>query len=421
MQEGTVRPLVFLSRFPDTEIQRYAALSIAGLALGGYGNNKMQIVEEGAIRPLVDLLRFPDRDVQLSATIAVNSITLGSEMATKAAVLTEGGVGPIIALADKGKDREVISSAVYLMGSLAENEDVKAKMVEFGGIAAVVSQLLVGDIEIKRAAGYFLANICEQSEFHSELEKDGAYEAIIGLSKMEDIECQEYAAFSLAHLASNKDNQVRLVNMGVVRPLVAMLSSDAEPKHYAGLALLKLADNFENHIKIAEEGGIQALLRLGRTRTTDDQLQYKAAITLGQLASNAVRLMPASGNRPSSGSSTAMKATSSTANLGATSASGGGGMSVSMSATSIGHGSRVMNRLRSQVAAQKDLDADKAREKTMEFLDKSLAQTQQEKYLRQASGESAGDFPTPSSTAQLNASMQATDDLLAANREARKK
>ena len=71
---------------------------------------------------------------------------------------------------------------------------------------------------------------------------------------MEDIECQEYAAFSLAHLSSNREYQVKLVELGAVRPIVGMLACDAEPKHYAGLALLKLADNFENHLKIAEEG-----------------------------------------------------------------------------------------------------------------------------------------------------------------------
>ena len=110
------------------------------------------------------------------------------------------------------------------------------------------------------------------------------------LAMQEDIEYQEYAAFSLAHILSNRDYRVELVNLGAVRPLVAMLASDAEPRHYAGLALLKLADNYENHLKIAEEGGIQALLRLGRTRLTDEQLQYKAALTVGQLAMNAVRL-----------------------------------------------------------------------------------------------------------------------------------
>ena len=75
-------------------------------------------------------------------------------------------------------------------------------------------------------------------------------------------------------------------------------SIQAEPRHYAGLALLKLADNFENHVAIAQEGGIQALLRLGRERTTDEELQYKAALTVGNLASNAVKLLPRRGMGP---------------------------------------------------------------------------------------------------------------------------
>jgi hypothetical protein len=31
VEDGAVRPLIFLSRFPDTEIQRYAALAMAGV------------------------------------------------------------------------------------------------------------------------------------------------------------------------------------------------------------------------------------------------------------------------------------------------------------------------------------------------------------------------------------------------------
>ncbi len=55
MDQGAVRPLMFLCRFPDLEIQRYAALALAALALGGHGNNKTRIVEEGASRPLIEL------------------------------------------------------------------------------------------------------------------------------------------------------------------------------------------------------------------------------------------------------------------------------------------------------------------------------------------------------------------------------
>jgi len=175
-----------------------------------------------------------------------------------------------------------------------------------------------------------------------------------------------------------------------------MLSSDAEPKHYAGLALLKLADNFENHLRIAEQGGIQALLKLGRTRSTDDQLQYKAALTLGQIASNAVRILPTTKTAAEGGNATVQPSATATMSrtMGATTGTEdlNASMSRTMGATTgtedlnastqplIGTGSRVMNRLRAQVAAQKDF----AKDSTLNYLDKSLAQTQQERFLQRS-------------------------------------
>lgn len=41
------------------------------------------------------------------------------------------------------------------------------------------------------------------------------------------------------------------------------------------------------------------MLRLARARSTDEELQYKAALTVGHLASNAVRLLPGAGSTAS--------------------------------------------------------------------------------------------------------------------------
>lgn len=397
IDDGALRPIIFLSRFPDTEIQRYSALSLAGLALGGHGNNKQRLVDDGCMRPLIDLVRFPDKDVQLAATIAVNAIVIGPEQGTKSAVMTENGLEPLLDLVNKGLDtgllkkdttkvkgkskpsnalkanmhtadhvdedfEDIFSSAIYCLGSLSENEDVKEKLVELGAIGSVVRHVYTGNFEIKRAAAYFLATVTEQMEFHANLVAEGGLEAIVYLAEMEDIECLEYASFSLAHLASNRDCQVKLVSIGAVRALVSMIASDQEPRHYAGLALLKLADNFENHLKIAEEGGIQALLRLGRSSTSDEQLQYKAALTVGQLASSAVKILPsaeishATGGHTGRHNAAIMSASMQTAN--------------GEEGATIGHGVRVMNKLRTQV------DMQKARQRTLEYLDKSLQATQ---------------------------------------------
>lgn len=408
-----LKALIFLLKFPDVMIQKYTAMSVAGLALGNYGNNKTKICNEGCVKPLIDLIRLAaDREVILAAVIALNCIVIGPELSTKAMLLYENSLIPILKLINDKRnpsnygisiglldekltsgsyggdeeddmvvDIDMVSSVIYMLGSLSEHEDLKAKLVEFNSIEMVVKQYNNTDkysgmmlkattssskkgdasasntshnsilsststmIDIKRAIGYFFAGLCEQVEYHDLLYQQGAFQVIISLASLEDIECQEYSAFCLAHLASNKDFQVILVNMNVVKPLVVMLSSDAEPKHYAGLALLKLADNFENHIKIAEAGGIQALLRLGRSKTNDEQLQYKAALSVGQLASNAVRLMP--NLTMSSSKSQILNNPSHTSpnigNQGADSGLARGGTN-----NAIGHGVRMLNRLRRQ-------------------------------------------------------------------------
>ena len=67
-----------------------------------------------------------------------------------------------------------------------------------------------------------------------------------------------------------------------------------------------------------------------------------------------------------------------------------------------------MNRLRSQVAAQKE----KAKDMTIDYLDRSVAQTQQERFLRKQSELKA---MVTSTTENLD-SLKATDDLMQPSR-----
>jgi hypothetical protein len=238
---------------------------------------------------------FPDAELQKTSSLALNAIVLGAQQMTKTGVMQFEGILPILTLVNSD-DEECVHTGIYALGSLSENDEVKSKIVKLGGISAVVNQSGMGTIEVKRAAGYFLALLCENPEFHGEMAKQGGLEAIISLASLEDMECQEYASFSLAHISSNRDFQVRLVELGALTPIVAMMSTNSEPSHYASLALLKLADNFENHVAIASAGGIQSLLRLGRSRATDEEISYKSSLSVGSLAANAVRMLPGSGN-----------------------------------------------------------------------------------------------------------------------------
>lgn len=389
VEEGQViKPLIFLSRFPDPYIQKYVAMSFAGLALGGHGMNKEHLINEGCMKSLVDLIRFPDREVQLAALIGINCIVLGPDIVTKNSILVEHGMEPLLTMLHNTisvssqlvLDLDLFSCIIYLLGSLAEHDDLKTKLVESNVLENLSDYYFVLDknadiikdnvselkefkdpkemkmiqftstiIDVKRAFGYFFAGLSEHAEYHDIMFHCNVFKVIISLATLEDIECQEYAAFSLAYLASNTDYQVELVKLGAIRPLVMMMSSDAEPKHYAGLALLKLAENFENHIKIAEAGGIQALLRLGRSKSTDEQVHYKTALTLGQLASNAVKLIDkTSFNKSGSNSITLsdIPRTAAGTGLNAMRDLGLVGTKRAAGETVIGHGARILERMK---------------------------------------------------------------------------
>jgi hypothetical protein len=288
------------------------------------------------------MCRFPEARMQLCAALALNAIALGPQKITKMAISREQGLEPLLNLL-KSHDEECVFAGTYILGSLAEDAEVQAQLVDLGSIPALVAVVGDANLEIKRAAAYYFARLAESVECHAKLAKDGALAKIIQIASLEDVECQEVSAFALAHLASDRDLQVPLVTLGALKPLVAMMSIQAEPRHYAGLALLKLADNFENHVAIAQEGGIQALLRLGRERTTDEELQYKAALTVGTLASNAVKMMPPTAETHG----TAAKR---------------------MVRSEIGFGAAAM--LQGRVAGE----ARKGREETLAYLEKSTAQ-----------------------------------------------
>lgn len=293
LQEDNLFPtLMFLARFPDLEVERCAVLAVAALSLGSNEEVKEKIAISGVFCPLLEFVRYPDPEAQQCASLALNSLILGKNPVIKRQFKTiDKGIPAIYSLL-KTQNDECIHNGIYALGSMLESHKLREILLRTECIEAVLRVISSNSIEVKRACGYFFSVLAEDVETHTNLQVAGALEEIIKLASLVDLECQDYGAFSLAHLASNHKFQIPLVKLGAVRPLVSMMATEAEPQHYAGLALLKLADNFENHIAIAEEGGIQALLKLGKSRVTDGEVKYKAALTVGNLASNAVAGLP---------------------------------------------------------------------------------------------------------------------------------
>ena len=282
LEYGLLRILSFLGRYPDLEVERCAILSLAALSLGNNHEQRLKIVKSEILQTINDILKYPDQKLQQCACLALNCILLTENDEVKKIAL-ESGVKAIMPLLDS-TDEECLHLGLYAIGSFLELPDANNVLIDYDYLTKIIQSIYRGTIESKRAGGYILSVLSQNPEYHDILDRSNCLETVINLASLVDTECQEYGAFALAYLSGNKTFQIKLVKMGAVRPLVTIMATSSESRHYAGLALLKLADNFENHITIAEEGGIQALLRMGKSKITNDEVQYKAALTVGHLA-----------------------------------------------------------------------------------------------------------------------------------------
>ena len=82
-------------------------------------------------------------------------------------------------------------------------------------------------------------------------------------------------------------NQVKIVQEGAVRPLIALvgdMNAETEARRYATLALANLASTIGNHPAILEEKALHALFTL--SNSPDVLSQYYVAYALSNLASN---------------------------------------------------------------------------------------------------------------------------------------
>lgn len=281
VQQGVLRVLLFILRYPDLEIERRASLAIAALSLGS-NENRFQIVGSGFVRSLLEATSYPDLKLRYFALLAMNGLVLSTDPKTKNHVVQENGISSLLSVLKSCKDDESIHACIYHLGSLAEDVNILKAIVETESFLPLVVEKLesAGSIETKRSAAYLLALISENQEYHQRLQEANALKSAVALVSLVDEESQYYGAFALALLAKNKPFQVPLTKMGAVRPLVSIMASKhSDARHWAALALLKLADNFNNHITIAEEGGIQALLQLGG--------EEGAGVTVANLAKRA--------------------------------------------------------------------------------------------------------------------------------------
>tara|TARA_B100000795_G_scaffold24827_1_gene16597 strand:- start:50 stop:709 length:660 start_codon:yes stop_codon:yes gene_type:complete len=205
-----------------------------------------------------------------------------------------------VALARDGTDEQK-GPAACALGNLASNDDrIRWKMVEAGGITPLVALARDGTDEQKGLAAHALGNLAlgvPWGSSHSArrsandqvaIVRAGGIIPLVAFARDGTDEQKGLAARALGNLAYHADGQVAIERAGGIMPLVALARDGTdEQKGLAACALGNLAsDSDDNQVAIAQAGGIMPLVALAHEGTEGTFRAIRALGTLAQYADN---------------------------------------------------------------------------------------------------------------------------------------
>jgi hypothetical protein len=207
--------------------------------------------------------------------------------AIKSKVRQEGGVPPLVALL-RSRDPKLQRAVAGTLRTLAfKNEENKNLIVDLGALPRLVQMMHAPDSTIHYEAVGVVGNLVHSSQhIKRRVLEEGALQAVINLLSSPCGDSQREAALLLGQFATAEGEfKARIVQRGAVSPLVAMLGAgDPQLREMAAFALGRLAQHADNQAGIAALGGLAPLLALLETRLPN--LQHNAAFALYGLSEN---------------------------------------------------------------------------------------------------------------------------------------
>lgn len=277
---GGITPLVTMTSSHNSMARENAAGALMHLALDPA--NQVAIAKANGIAPLVTILDEGTAIAHEHAAEAIARLAVGNEenQAQSAkhlvALLGTGGEG-----AQK--------RAAHVMSKLAKhNAGSPVIMVNAGAISPLVTLLSIGNLEVKHEAASALSNL----SLHSPSTQLAIATALVGLIGVGSAEAQEHVAKLLLTLATDAENRAAIAKAGAIPQLVVQLrgagNSSAKAQKLAAAVLSHLSGASENNVDaIATAGAIKPLVALLSSEAAHAEA-YAAAV-LADLAQRSTK------------------------------------------------------------------------------------------------------------------------------------
>ncbi|XP_033096208.1 vacuolar protein 8-like [Anneissia japonica] len=247
----------------DMETQKAASLALNNLAVHGPDCNKDIIVKSGGLRILIRLLRSSSLEVKCNVCGCITS--LATSDINKREIVVNGGVKPLLVLA-KSQDIRVRRNAAGALLNLTHIDANRQALVSAGAIPVFVALLSSDDTDVQYYCSAALSNLAVDESHRKHVSKEGNHKVLRSLIRLLDspvdkVKCQ--ACFALRNLASDESNQVAIVELGSLPPLLRIIKTSQKDTLSAAVAAVRnLSIHRQNETPIVQEGFLKELCRL---------------------------------------------------------------------------------------------------------------------------------------------------------------
>ncbi|KAJ2724390.1 Vacuolar protein 8 [Coemansia sp. Benny D115] len=279
-----LEPILYLLQSPHIDVQHGASAALGNLAVNM--ENKLLIVRMGGLEPLIRQMLSPNIDAQINSVGCITNLATAEE--NKMRIAKSGALLPLTRLA-RSRDVRVQRNAAGALLNMTHSAEHRQQLISAGSVPVLVELLGSDDPELQYYATTALSNIAVDDSGRRLLwdTQPTLVDALIRFMNASTIKVQCQAILTLRNLASDDQYQIQIVERGGLDSLLPLLQSAYDPLVISASACLRnLSIHPDNEVHILNSGILPCLVGLIAPSANEEVLCHVISALRNLVANN---------------------------------------------------------------------------------------------------------------------------------------
>ncbi|KAL1212571.1 Kinesin-like protein KIN-UC [Cardamine amara subsp. amara] len=248
-------------------------------SLSGQRATMARLCEEVGIQKILQLIKSEDLEVQIQAVKVVAN--LAAEETNQVKIVEEGGVEALLMLVQSSQNSTILRVASGAIANLAMNEKSQDLIMNKGGAQLLAKMVTkTDDPQTLRMVAGALANLCGNEKFLKLLKEEEGIKGLLTMAQSGNIDIIAQVARGMANFAKCETREIMqgrrkgrslLLEEGALEWLTSNSHIDsASTQRHIELALCHLAQNEENANDFKRTGSVTEIVRISVESSRDD-------------------------------------------------------------------------------------------------------------------------------------------------------